>query len=83
MEITHIVKRDSETSLFELDKITKAIEKAMLSVNNGTLQDAIAITNIVNGTLLERKLNEPGYTPTVLRWGGSLLIATIHSKERV
>lgn len=65
MEITQIIKRDSETSNFELEKITKAIEKAMLSVNNGTRQDAIAITNIVNGTLLERKLNEPNYTPTV------------------
>lgn len=65
MEITQIIKRDSETSNFELEKITKAIEKAMLSVNNGTRQDAIAISNIVNGTLLERKLNEPNYTPTV------------------
>ncbi len=65
MEITQIIKRDSETSNFELEKITKAIEKAMLSVNNGTAKDAIAISNIVNGTLLERKLNEPNYTPTV------------------
>ncbi|MEO9571085.1 MAG: ribonucleotide-diphosphate reductase subunit beta [Polaribacter sp.] len=65
MEITQIIKRDSETSTFELDKITNAIEKAMLSVNNGSRKDAIAITNIVNGTLLERKLNEPHYVPTV------------------
>ena len=65
MEITHIIKRDSEINNFELEKITKAIEKAMLSVNNGSRQDAIAISNIVNGTLLERKLNEPNYTPTV------------------
>ena len=42
-----------------------AIEKAMLSVNNGSRADAVAISNIVNGTLLERKLNEPNYTPTV------------------
>jgi ribonucleoside-diphosphate reductase beta chain len=65
VEITHIIKRDSEISVFELNKITKAIEKAMLSVNNGSHKDAIAITNIVNGALLERKLNEPLYTPTV------------------
>ena len=65
MEITQIIKRDSESTIFELDKITKAIEKAMLSVNHGTINDAIAITNIVNGTLLERKLNEPNYVPTV------------------
>jgi len=48
-----------------MEKIINAIEKAMLSVNNGTRDDAIAISNIVNGTLLERKLNEPDYTPTV------------------
>ncbi len=65
MEITQIIKRDSETTSFELDKIIDAIEKAMLSVNNGTRKDAVAISKIVNGTLLERKLNEPGYTPTV------------------
>ncbi|TMM30525.1 ribonucleotide reductase [Polaribacter aestuariivivens] len=65
MKITQIIKRDSGTSNFELDKITRAIEKAMISVNNGSLEDAMAITNIVNGTLLERKLNEPNYTPTV------------------
>ncbi len=65
MEITKIIKRDAEISNFELDKITKAIEKAMLSVDHGTKRDAIAITKIVNGTLLERKLNEPEYIPTV------------------
>ena len=48
MEITQIIKRDSVTNLFELDKITKAIEKAMLSVNNGTENDAIEISNSVN-----------------------------------
>ena len=65
MKITQIIKRDSETTIFEIEKIINAIEKAMLSVDNGTRDDAIAITNIVNGTLLERKLNEPDYTPTV------------------
>ncbi|WP_405609972.1 ribonucleotide-diphosphate reductase subunit beta [Polaribacter sp. Asnod1-A03] len=65
MEITHIIKRDSESTTFELEKIVNAIEKAMNTVNNGTRQDAIAISNIVNGTLLERKLNEPDYVPTV------------------
>lgn len=65
MEITQIIKRDSETSVFELDKITKAIENAMNSVDNGTREDAVAISKIVIGTLLERKLKEPNYTPTV------------------
>ncbi|WP_158840189.1 ribonucleotide-diphosphate reductase subunit beta [Polaribacter sp. L3A8] len=65
MEITHIIKRDSETTTFELEKIINAIEKAMLTVNNGSRNDAIAISNIVHGTLLERRLNEPDYMPTV------------------
>ena len=65
MEITQIIKRDYTTSAFEIEKITDAIEKAMLSVNNGTRNDAIAISKIVNGALLERKLMEPNYIPTV------------------
>lgn len=65
MEITHIIKRDYQTTPFELEKITNAIEKAMQNVNNGTRKDAVAISNIVNGALLERKLNEPLYIPTV------------------
>ena len=65
MKITQIIKRDSETTIFELEKIINAIEKAMITVNHGTREDAIAISKIVNGTLLERKLNEPSYTPTV------------------
>jgi len=65
LEITHIIKRDSETTIFELEKIINAIEKAMLTVNNGSRNDAIAISNIVHGTLLERRLNEPDYIPTV------------------
>jgi len=64
VKITHIIKRDSEITTFELENIINAIEKAMLTVNNGTREDAIAISKIVNGTLLERKLNEPNYTPT-------------------
>jgi len=65
VKITHIIKRDYQTSPFELEKITNAIEKAMLSVNNGTREDAIAISKIVIGTLLERKLNDANYIPTV------------------
>ncbi len=65
VEITHIIKRDYQTAPFELEKITNAIEKAMQTVSNGTRKDAVAISNIVNGALLERKLNEPLYMPTV------------------
>ncbi len=65
MKITEIIKRDYETDLFDLDKITSAIEKAMLSVDHGTKEDAIGISKIVIGTLLERKLKDANYIPTV------------------
>jgi len=65
VKITQIIKRDYETSSFVLEKITNAIEKAMLSVDTGSREDAIAISKIVIGTLLERKLKDPRYIPTV------------------
>jgi len=65
MDIKYIIKRDYETSVFELEKITNAIEKAMLSVNHGTREDAEAISKIVIGTLLERKLKDARYVPNV------------------
>jgi len=65
MKITEIIKRDYETDLFDLEKITSAIEKAMLSVDHGTKEDAIGISKIVIGTLLERKLKDANYIPTV------------------
>ncbi len=65
MKITQIIKRDYETNPFVLEKITNAIEKAMLSVNNGGREDAVAISKIVIGSLLERKLKDPNYIPTV------------------
>ncbi|HBK71199.1 MAG TPA: ribonucleotide reductase [Flavobacteriaceae bacterium] len=65
MKITEIIKRDYETDLFDLDKIIHAIEKAMKSVNHGTKEDAVGISKIVIGTLLERKLKDANYIPTV------------------
>ncbi len=65
MEITQIIKRDYETSNFVLNKITNAIEKAMISVGNGTRIDAENISNNVMGSLVERKKNHHDYVPTV------------------
>ncbi len=65
MQITHIIKRDNEITSFSLDNITKAIEKAMLSVEQGSREDASAMSKIVLGVLLERKLKDYSYTPTV------------------
>ncbi len=65
MEITQIIKRDYETSPFVLNKISNAIEKAMLSVGNGTKEDANTISVNVLQTLLERKGSDHKYLPTV------------------
>ena len=65
MEIKQIIKRDYETSEFVLDKITSAIERAMLSVNSGTRKDAEEISKNVYNVLLETKTKEPLYIPTV------------------
>ncbi len=65
MEIKKIIKRDTTITDFNKVKITNAIEKAMISVENGTRKNAEMITKIVYGVLLERKLKEPKYIPTV------------------
>jgi len=65
MEIIQIIKRDYETSDFVLNKITNAIEKAMISVDNGTRVDAEMISQNVLKALLERKKNHVNYIPTV------------------
>jgi len=65
MEIKQIIKRDYETSEFVLDKITNAIQSAMLSVNSGTRRDAEQISQNVYNVLLETKNKEPLYIPTV------------------
>ncbi|NRD24389.1 ribonucleotide-diphosphate reductase subunit beta [Winogradskyella litoriviva] len=65
MEITQIIKRDYETSPFVLNKISNAIEKAMLSVGNGSKEDANTISVNVLQTLLDRKAKDHKYLPTV------------------
>ena len=65
LEITEIIKRDYETSPFVLNKISNAIEKAMMSVGNGTKDDAKGIAAKVFEALLERKADDRNYVPTV------------------
>ena len=65
LEITEIIKRDYETSPFVLNKISNAVEKAMMSVGNGTKEDAKAIAGNVQKELLERKSADHKYLPTV------------------
>ncbi|WP_299249346.1 ribonucleotide-diphosphate reductase subunit beta [uncultured Lacinutrix sp.] len=65
MEITQIIKRDYETTPFVLNKISNAIEKAMLSVGNGTKEDAHEISSNVLKALISRKEEDSKYLPTV------------------
>lgn len=65
LEITEIIKRDYETSPFVLNKISNAVEKAMMSVGNGTKEDAYNIAENVLSELLIRKGDDYNYVPTV------------------
>ena len=65
MEIEYIIKRDYSTKTFHLDKITEAIQKAMVAVGIGTQQNAEDIALSVYQTLLERKNKDQEYVPTI------------------
>ena len=65
MEITHLIKRDFNKKIFQPHKITDAILKAMTAVEHGGLADAERISNNVYASLLERKVLDENYVPTV------------------
>ena len=65
MEIEYIIKRDYSTKTFHLDKITEAIQKAMIAVGFGTKQNAEDIALSVYKTLLDRKNQDQDYVPTI------------------
>jgi ribonucleoside-diphosphate reductase beta chain len=65
MEIEYIIKRDYSTKTFHLDKITEAIQKAMIAVGAGTKQNAEDVTLSVYKTLLDRKNQDQDYVPTI------------------
>ena len=65
MEIEYIIKRDYSTKPFHLDKITDAINKAMLSVESGNMENAQNVALSVYKTLLERKKKDQEYVPTI------------------
>tara|TARA_Y100001968_G_scaffold330813_1_gene383651 strand:- start:3930 stop:5213 length:1284 start_codon:yes stop_codon:yes gene_type:complete len=65
LRIENIFKRNFSQKEFELEKITDAILKAMLSVNNGDVKDAEKISQDVYNTLLARKKDSPNYIPNV------------------
>jgi len=65
MHIEEIFKRNHFKKPFEIEKITDAILKAMLSVENGGPKDAEKIAKQVYVNLLERKEKIPHYVPNV------------------
>jgi ribonucleoside-diphosphate reductase beta chain len=65
MEINYIVKRDFTTKPFEKSKITNAVLKAMTALENGSLEDAERITELVYAALVEQKKLDVGFVPTV------------------
>ena len=65
MEITHIIKRDFSTRPFNLDKVTNAIMKAMKAANREDVKGAHMVAGDVHNRLLELKVKDPAFTPTV------------------
>ena len=65
MNIENIYKRDFTKKTFQLEKITDAILKAMMSVNKGDVKSAESISSEIYKTLIKRKKNSPNYVPNV------------------
>lgn len=65
MEITHVIKRDTTTKLFQFQKIADAILKAMSAAKLGGAADAELISKNVYNALLERRALNDKYIPTV------------------
>ena len=65
MQIKNIFKRDFTKKPFELEKITDAILKAMLSAKNGDVKDAEEIATKVYNELIARAKESPNYIPNV------------------
>ena len=65
MHIETIFKRTHDKMPFQIEKITDAVLKAMLSVKNGSPKDAENIANQVLNNLLKRKKDIPNYVPNV------------------
>ena len=65
ISIEKIFKRDFNQKQFELEKITDAILKAMLSIKRGDVRDAEKISNDVYQELVSRKIDSPNYIPNV------------------
>tara|TARA_B100001115_G_C15834322_1_gene416918 strand:- start:370 stop:1644 length:1275 start_codon:yes stop_codon:yes gene_type:complete len=65
MQIQEIFKRNHTKRPFQIEKISEAILKAMISVKNGNPSDAENIAQQVYSDLLKRKRDIPNYVPNV------------------
>ncbi len=65
MSIKEIIKRDFSTRPFQLSKIAEAIFKAMQAVNQGSLEEAKAISEKVNAGLIVHAEYNIDYKPTI------------------
>lgn len=65
MQIEKIYKRNHVEMPYQVEKITEAVLKAMISVQNGGPKDAENIAKQVNMVLVERKVQIPNYVPNV------------------
>jgi ribonucleoside-diphosphate reductase beta chain len=65
MSIKEIIKRDFSTRPFQLSKIAEAIFKAMQAVNQGSLEEAKAISERVNAGLIVHAEYNIDYKPTI------------------
>ena len=59
VKIENIYKRDFSNNSFELEKITDAILRAMVSVGKGDVKAAEKISSEIHEILLERKQKTP------------------------
>tara|TARA_A100001234_G_scaffold146058_1_gene128372 strand:- start:411 stop:1685 length:1275 start_codon:yes stop_codon:yes gene_type:complete len=65
MQIQEIFKRNHTKRPFQIEKISEAILKAMISVKNGNPNDAKNVAQQVYNDLLKRKRDIPNYVPNV------------------
>ena len=65
MQIEEIFKRNHLKMPFQINKISEAVHKAMISVKSGEQKDAEDIADKVHNSLLSRKKEIPNYTPNV------------------
>ena len=65
MQIEKIYKRNHAEMPYKVEKITEAVLKAMISVQNGGPKDADNIAKQVNMVLVKRKMEIPNYVPNV------------------